>query len=121
MKSLTTNIKIVVIAAAIIAAALFATKSPAQSKSPSLKTVEVICATERELEETIVKKFKERPMLVMRTSRELNGKEVDLITILFVNPETKSWTLAEKWSENEICVVSVGTGITPFINPGNPV
>jgi hypothetical protein len=121
MKLLTDNIKIIVIAAVILMIVLYTAKSPAQSKEPPIKTIDVVCATEKQIEDTIVKKFKEQPMLVMNTSREINGKETNLVTILFVNPQTKTWTLAEQWTETEICVISVGKGIVPFVNPGKPV
>ena len=121
MKLFTNNLKIIVVSLALLLIVAYTVNSTAQSKEPPKKTIDVICVTEQQIEDTLIEKYKERPMLVMTTSREINGKPTTVSTVLFVNPKTRSWTLAEKWGENNYCVIGMGEGITPYVDSGKPV
>jgi hypothetical protein len=60
--------------------------------------------------------FDEVPALTMITTREgVNGKTARHSTLLFINYETKSWSLIEKLDTGEFCVVGAGEEITPYI------
>lgn len=61
------------------------------------------CGSMEEAQE-LLKQYGEKPMLQMNSSRG----ESNNTTILFVNPETKTYTLLEKVTDYHYCVVSSG-------------
>jgi hypothetical protein len=63
----------------------------------------------------VLEEFDEMPSLTMTSSREINGKLVEYATVLFINYETKTWTLAERVTKDRYCVTATGDNIKPHV------
>jgi hypothetical protein len=63
----------------------------------------------------VLEKFEERAAMTMTTSREVTGRIIESPTILFVNYKTKTWTLAEKVTDDSYCVIATGDNIKPYV------
>jgi hypothetical protein len=64
----------------------------------------------------LLKEFQEDPAMTMISIRESNGDFVNNSLVLFINYETKTWTLAEQTQRNRYCVIATGENIKPYIN-----
>lgn len=63
----------------------------------------------------VIEKYKEKPFVVMNSIREIAGVGVvNNKIIIFVNPETKTFTMLEQFSQDLYCVVLVGEGFEPY-------
>ncbi len=83
--------------------------------------VPVDCGDEEAMVE-MLKVYKEVPAFQMSTIREspITGKPLKIHTTLYVNFETKSWTLVEYFpGDKTYCVISSGEDIRPA-NNGKP-
>jgi len=63
--------------------------------------------------------YGEVPFVTMTTIRPLDKameKFDEYPTVLFLNPNTRTWTLAEKRGENNYCVTGVGEKAAPFVD-----
>lgn len=63
--------------------------------------------------------YGEVPFITMSTIRPKDKtmeKFDQYSTVLFLNPNTRTWTLAEKRGENNYCVTAVGENAAPFID-----
>lgn len=59
-------------------------------------------------------KYGEVPFAKMTAYRALRNNDImNLPTVMFVNPTTKSFTLVEKFSDQLYCVVSMGERLSP--------
>jgi hypothetical protein len=63
----------------------------------------------------ILKEFQEDPAMTMISIRESNGDFVNNSLVLFINYETKTWTLAEQTQSNRYCVIATGENIKPYV------
>ena len=63
----------------------------------------------------ILKEFQEDPAMTMIGIRESNGDFVNNSLVLFINYETKTWTLAEQTQSNRYCVIATGENIKPYV------
>jgi hypothetical protein len=61
----------------------------------------------------ILAEHQEKPMLVGVSVRYVNGNEISVPMVVFVNPETKSFTIAEKVND-KYCVVALGEKLSPY-------
>jgi hypothetical protein len=86
-------------------------QSRAETRAANL---DVLCVDERTLEVLVSSEYNEVPMLTLTSTRTIKGKDVTLPTVLFVNPETRSWTLVEQWGKNLYCIISLGVDATPY-------
>lgn len=81
-----------------------------------------MCVNRLQFAETM-SSYGEVPFLVMTTTRptdETMQSYEEFNTVMFMNPNTLSWTLAEKRSDNKYCVTGVGVNIQPYVNdPAN--
>jgi len=68
---------------------------------------ELFCIDVSVLEATL-EEFKEFPFVRGNSKREPVGM---VPLVLFVNPETKSWTIVEKVEHNTYCVLAMGSGL----------
>jgi hypothetical protein len=75
--------------------------------------MEVTCVPGEVLTETLGE-FGEVPFLQMHSTREMDGRVVTNPTVMFMNPETKTWTMAERISKNIYCVIAIGDFVMPF-------
>lgn len=77
----------------------------------------IIC-TEDKVIYSSLDEYGEKPMVHMVSHRKINDGTEESInsypTILFVNPNTGTWTLVEKHTENILCVVTIGQQLKPY-------
>lgn len=77
-----------------------------------------MCVGELQFSETMTS-YGEVPFLTMLTMRPVD-KELENFkgypTVMFMNPSTLSWTLAEKRSDNDYCITAMGQNIQPFMS-----
>jgi len=97
-----------------LAAAVFAAMIPVVNPD-NVTTVQVdaYCINTQSLYE-MIKEHDEKPMLTAISVRMIKNSEVPLATVLYVNPDTKSWTLVEKIRDDVYCVVGMGDNIKPY-------
>jgi hypothetical protein len=77
-----------------------------------------MCVSELQFSETMIS-YGEVPFLTMLTMRPVDQKLENFKgypTVMFMNPSTLSWTLAEKRSDNDYCITAMGQNIQPFTN-----
>jgi hypothetical protein len=99
----------------LFALLLAACSTVAYSKEPRVINIPAICLSSDAMAKLLVE-FDEQPSLTMITTREgVDGKTARHQTLLFINYETKSWSLVEKLDSGEFCIVGVGEKITPYI------
>lgn len=90
----------------------------AQQPSSPDKTIKLdaSCSTQERVT-AMLKQFEEIPMLGMVSERQINdGKVMSFATIMFVNPNTKTYTVVEQFTEEIYCVTVVGKNVTPMID-----
>jgi hypothetical protein len=59
--------------------------------------------------------FGERPMMHMVSHRRMFDESVSSYpTIMFVNPNTGTWSLVEKHTEEILCIVAIGQQMRPY-------
>lgn len=81
---------------------VFSTAALAQT---SMLPVE--CGTMQELTKVLVE-YDEKPFAIATTQREMKGNMAENHVLFFVNAKTRSWTVAEKVSDNRYCVITGG-------------
>jgi hypothetical protein len=57
--------------------------------------------------------YHEQPMLQMTALRRIDNQEVMVQSILFANKNTGSYSLIEKWNDEQFCLVQVGQDLKP--------
>jgi hypothetical protein len=70
------------------------------------------CVSIQVLEDVTVE-FNELPMLRGKTERQIDGQLVENTLVIFINMETKSWTITEKMVNNRYCVLAAGNSFQP--------
>lgn len=84
------------------------------SESIKLPT-ELICGSEKGFE-AVLEKYGEIPFATMTSSREIPGIGFSINPmVIFVNPQTKTYTIVEQLADNVYCVVALGEAIAPYI------
>jgi hypothetical protein len=86
--------------------------TPAMSNSGIVK-FDAYCVDARGLGEMLAE-YEELPMMTMASGRTIKGSDKVFPSVLFANPKTKTWTLAEQVGENVYCVVATGSEIAPY-------
>jgi len=91
-----------------------------QSPTPDAIKLTVPCATQAKVVE-VLKEYDERPMLQMVSTRD---KE-ELVTIMFVNPKTLTYTIVEQVNDKVYCVTGSGKNVMVYmggaeVNPSKP-
>ena len=107
------------IVALVIALAVNTTAVADESELTFRTPFDAICTTQQIFGETIIK-YGETPLMRGLSVRNIDGVMVFLNTVLFMNLETGSWTLAEKISDDVLCVIAMGQNwqAYPGKNPG---
>jgi hypothetical protein len=85
----------------------------AQSQVVNIPTA---CTTVDALAELLVE-YDETPALTMtsvRASKEQNNPTTNP-TLMFINYETKSWTLIERMADNVFCIIGAGGSAAPYV------
>jgi hypothetical protein len=88
--------------------------APVLASTP--RSVPVVCTTKTEMA-GVLEEFGERAMLTMISHRNITGTTAEIATVLFVNPETKSWTLVERPDADTYCAIAHGININPYDKP----
>jgi len=68
---------------------------------------DAICTTKKIFAETITR-YGEVPIMRGQSLRNINGAMVAMNTVLFMNMQSGSWTLAEQMAQDALCVVAMG-------------
>ena len=77
-----------------------------------------MCVGEIQFAETMTS-YGEIPFVTMMTFRPVDKtmeKFEEYPTVLFMNPDTRTWTLAEKRSNNNYCITGIGDNAAPYID-----
>ena len=107
------------IVALVIAIAVNTTAVADESELTFRTPFDAICTTQQIFGETIIK-YGETPIMRGLSVRNIDGATVFMNTVLFMNIETGSWTLAEKITDDVLCVIAMGQNwqAYPGKNPG---
>lgn len=93
-------------------AVLFSSQALAQS---TVQQFSAHCINGKSLAE-VMEQFGEVPSLTMNSVREVkNNKAVENRAVLFINFDTKSWTMIERVAPDRFCVLATGEEITPYL------
>jgi hypothetical protein len=76
---------------------------------------ETVCVSKKMLDETVAK-HGEKPFVIAVGHRLVDEKKVFHPVIMFMNPNTKTWTLVERIEPDTFCVVGVGSKMEPFFS-----
>ncbi len=74
---------------------------------------QITCSDEKTVLK-VINESGETPMLKMTNLRYTNGMPTENVSILFMNIETKTWTLVERFNEETFCVIGLGNEIIPY-------
>ena len=83
-----------------------------------LTPFDAICTSKMIFAETLAR-YGETPIMRGHSLRNINGAQVSMNTVLFMNLETGSWTMAEQMSEDAVCVVAMGQNWHPYFDNKN--
>ena len=95
------------IVALVIAIAVNTTAVADESELTFRTPFDAICTTQQIFGETMLK-YGETPIMRGQSVRNVDGVMVFMNTVLFMNLETGTWTLAEKITDNVFCVMAMG-------------
>ena len=95
------------IVALVIALAVNTTAVADESELTFRTPFDAICTTQQIFGETMLK-YGETPIMRGQSVRNVDGVMVFMNTVLFMNLETGTWTLAEKITDNVFCVMAMG-------------
>ena len=101
------------LSAALIATALIMVTWAMPALARTEGSIPVVCTDKEEMSE-ILEAHGERAMMTMISHREIGGEIAEVATVLFVNPETLSWTLVERPRPGVYCAVGMGDNIRPY-------
>lgn len=62
----------------------------------------------------VLEKHGEEAAMTMSSSRDIQDQIITSSTVLFVNFKTKTWTMVERLTNDNYCVIAIGDNITPF-------
>jgi len=101
----------------ILLGGLLLYSSLAYSQAQSM--LQVMCFPLKALAEVLAE-FKEEPFIIGEVERaDKNGSDAGTM-ILFVNRETKTWTVAEKHKSGLYCILTGGSKFS-LVDKGNPI
>lgn len=76
---------------------------------------ELVCGSDLGISE-VLEKYGEKPFATMTNAREI--PTVGFTSnpmVIFVNPETRTFTIVEQLTKDVYCVVAIGDSISPYI------
>jgi hypothetical protein len=74
---------------------------------------ETICVPLEILEESM-RKYGEKPFITSIGHRVFGDEKLSHATVLFMNTETKTWTMVEKIGPNSYCIIGIGSNMKPY-------
>lgn len=73
----------------------------------------IVCLSKKDLIDTL-KDFEEKPIIMGFSSRLDEKKSAELFElIIFMNPDTKSFTIVEIHGNDKFCAITAGVGLKP--------
>lgn len=93
-------------------AALAFVSLPAFSQEVITVPIDAYCMTKDHMSEMLAE-YEEKALMVGVSVRVVSGTEVSSPMVIFVNSETRSFTIAEKVNDR-YCVTAMGEKIKPF-------
>lgn len=93
---------------------LFATTA----HSTVVSSFRVICTDPSEFASTM-ENYGEKPLVRGVSNRVLEDVPFQALVVVFMNPTTRTFTIAEKVNESTICSISMGEEIEPLDEEGN--
>ena len=94
----------------LAAALLFSSQAFAQNRVMQFPATCVNIETLAEL----LEEFQEDPAMTMTSIRASGDDFATNALVLFINYETKTWTMAERIPGNRYCVIATGENIKPY-------
>ena len=79
---------------------------------------DAICTSKLIFAETLAR-YGEVPIMRGHSLRNIDGALLSMNTVLFMNIETGTWTMAEQMSEDALCVVAMGQNWHPYFDNKN--
>lgn len=96
----------------ILAGLLITASATAFAQDTQLVNIPSYCTSIKTLDE-MLDKFNELPFAQSKSSREVDKKEVTNQLIVFINPDTRSYTIVEQFSPKHVCILAVGEDFKP--------
>lgn len=87
---------------------------PKAFSQTSIIKFDAVCTSKIELAE-VLSEYQELPLARGNSSRGAE-KVLGNPLLLFVNPTTRTWTIAEQVSEDIVCVIALGTQFSTLID-----
>jgi len=85
----------------------------AMAEDSEIVLFEALCVDLKTISET-VKEYGELPFLTSTGHRVDGNRKKYNPTFLFLNPQSRSWTMVEKVDEDNYCVIAAGTKMEPY-------
>jgi hypothetical protein len=63
--------------------------------------------------EDMLSQYNELPMLRGKAEREVAGNPIQNTVVVFMNMETKTWTIVEKMIDGRYCILTAGSSFEP--------
>lgn len=100
-----------------IAASFFITSSLYAQSNLNVISFKGVCTTHLEFAQTL-SNYEEVPLARGDSVRPLNNIPSSVL-VVFVNPKTKTFTIAERITEEIVCVIAMGQEFEPLDAEGN--
>lgn len=89
---------------------------PATQQVAMEVSVPIICSTPSSIQE-LVEAYGEKPLLQSHGVRVYKGKTLENITTVYLNSETKTYSIVEQFAEDTSCLISNGGDMAPAVLP----
>lgn len=89
--------------------AILAASAAVAQESPQVVSMPTYCVDVKTLEQ-VIDAFDELPYIKFNNARTLNDRSVSNPTVVFINFQTGSYTIAERVTNEHFCVIAMGDG-----------
>lgn len=83
-----------------------------QSNEVEEISIPTFCTTIQPLND-MLSEYNELPLLRGKSERQIEGNPIQNSVVVFLNMETKTWTIVEKMIDGRYCVISAGSDFEP--------
>lgn len=101
-----------IIAGLIAGSALVISAAATSEEKVGMQNVETPCVSLDYITK-VTEEFGELPILRADSVRKEGDQHISHVAVLYINMETKSWTMAEKMNDKTYCIIAVGSGMMP--------
>jgi len=77
------------------------------NKNESIVNIPAYCISIQKFG-SLLTEFDELPFVRGKSTRDVNGRETTNSLVIFMNVRTKTWTIAEKVSDDKYCIIATG-------------